>query len=213
MFDPNYLYEILSDFYGPSGWWPGDTPLEIMIGAVLTQNTAWKNVEKAIESLKSLNMLDIGKLHAAEPEELASLIRSSGYFNIKAIRLKNLISRIMEDSSGDLDEFLSQDMTVLRSSLLAVNGIGKETADSICCYAAGKEIFVVDAYTKRILARHGVIEDHRAYDDVRSLFESSLPRDVRVYKDLHAYLVFVGKDFCRKTSPRCTDCPLSVWTC
>ncbi|MDT8271715.1 MAG: hypothetical protein RRA35_00845, partial [Desulfomonilia bacterium] len=184
----------------------------IMVGAVLTQNTAWKNVEKAIACLKSEDMLDIKKLHDAEQDQLASLIRSSGYFNIKAKRLKNLISTVMEQTAGDLAEFFDQNALSLRSSLLAVNGIGKETADSICCYAADKLIFVVDAYTARILARHEKIENGCEYDRIRSLFESGLPRDLQVYKDLHAYLVFVGKDHCRKTTALCEKCPLARWS-
>ncbi len=205
------LYRMLRDRYGPSGWWPGETPLEIAVGAVLTQNTAWGNVEKAIALLQEHSMLDVQRIHSARPETLASLIRPSGYYNLKAVRLKNLVQVIMELSAGNVDAFFNRDLEDLRSVLLGVNGIGKETADSICCYAAGKIIFVVDAYTRRILSRHGMMEEPSDYETIRHLFEATLPRDLAVYKDLHAYLVFVGKDFCRKGKPKCESCPLKGW--
>ncbi len=134
-----HLYRILKARFGPSGWWPGESPLEVAVGAVLTQNTAWGNVEKAIQTLKKHSMLDLGKLHAIDPGELASLIRASGYYNIKAKRLKNLVNAVADSSSGSMEAFFSQDLKSLRDILLGVNGIGKETADSICCYAAGKQ--------------------------------------------------------------------------
>lgn len=210
-FDPLSLFEILRLRYGPSGWWPGESPLEVAVGAVLTQNTAWINVEKAIGNLKSHGMLDIQKIHEADHSTLASLIRPSGYYNLKAKRLKNLIDFIMETSSGDIEAFLGKDKASLREILLGVNGIGKETADSICCYAGDKTIFVVDAYTRRILLNHGIIDEHADYDDVRILFEGSLPCELDIYKDLHAYLVFIGKDHCRPREPRCRGCPLENW--
>ena len=210
-FDAAALYRALREHYGPSGWWPGDSPLEIAVGAVLTQNTAWVNVEKAIAALKSHSMLDIRRMHDSEPSELARLIRPSGYYNLKASRLKNLVRAVMEQASGDMEAFLDRDLSELRAALLAVDGIGKETADSICCYAAGRLVFVVDAYTRRILSRHGVIDAGADYEIIRQLFEHGLPRELSVYRDLHAYLVFVGKDFRRKSSPRCADCPLEAW--
>jgi endonuclease III related protein len=182
-----------------------------MVGAVLTQNTAWVNVEKAIASLKQERMLDLRRLHEADEASLAGLIRSSGYFNIKAGRLKNLVRAVAESAQGDLGRFLAQDARALRQALLGVNGIGRETADSICCYAGDKTVFVVDAYTRRILVRHGVEAGSADYDEVRALFEQGLPGDLEVYKDLHAYLVFVGKEFCRPRDPRCGDCPLQGW--
>ncbi|NLW68728.1 MAG: hypothetical protein GXY28_13115 [Bacteriovoracaceae bacterium] len=210
-FDALVLYRILRSRYGPSGWWPGDTPLEVAIGAVLTQNTAWSNVEKAMALLKAHSMLDVRRIHSADQALLASLIRPSGYYNLKAERLKNLMRAIIEHSQGDTEAFLGRDLERLRADLLTINGIGKETADSICCYAAGKTIFVVDAYTRRILSRHGLIQGAEDYETIRHLFEASLPRDLAVFKDLHGYLVFVGKDYCRKSKPRCEDCPLAHW--
>lgn len=205
------LYDRLAKHYGPSGWWPGQTSLEIIVGAVLTQNTAWKNVEKALDNLKEAGVLDINALYNISHEGLASLIRPSGYYNIKAERLKNLISTIMETSGDNLDDFLDEEAYTLRERLLFVKGIGKETADSICCYGAGKLIFVVDAYTKRILNRHGVIESTWDYDQIKGLFESRLPSSIQVYKDLHAYMVFIGKEFCKASSPKCDACPLKDW--
>lgn len=210
-FDPLELYQRLFQWYGPSKWWPGDSPFEIAVGAMLTQNTAWINVEKAIDNLKTAGMLDIHRIHAAHTDQLASLIRPSGYYNIKSQRLKNLISMIMDTSSGDLSAFFAQDQDCLRAMLLGVNGIGKETADSICCYAADKPIFVVDAYTRRILTRHGVIDSGWDYDGIQALFETGLLPRLDVYKDLHAHIVFIGKDFCKAKNPLCDACPLNNW--
>ncbi|HNY64343.1 MAG TPA: hypothetical protein PKM41_02825 [Deltaproteobacteria bacterium] len=210
-FDPYRLYRILSASYGPSGWWPGDSPLEVAVGAVLTQNTAWVNVEKAILNLKKHGMLDLDRLHEADEPTLASLIRPSGYYNIKTRRLKNFVRRVFDRAQGNLGRYLGLDAPVLRDDLLEINGIGKETADSICCYAGDKTVFVVDAYTKRILSRHAMDVGPWEYDEIRVLFEQGLPRDLQVYKDLHAYLVFVGKEFCRPRDPRCGNCPLTDW--
>jgi endonuclease III related protein len=210
-FDPARLHAVLKARYGPSGWWPGDSPLEVIVGAVLTQNTAWVNVEKAILNLKKNGMLDLRRLHESDEAGLASLIRSSGYYNIKARRLKNLVRTVMETGGGDLSRFLGTETPVLREILLGVNGIGRETADSICCYAGDKTIFVVDAYTRRILTRHGAKVESWDYDGIRHLFEQGLPNDLDLYKDLHAYLVFVGKEFCRPRDPRCGGCPLEGW--
>lgn len=207
-FNPFALYAALRRHFGPSGWWPGESPLEVAVGAVLTQNTAWSNVEKAIDNLKAGGMLDAHRIHLADTGMLASLIRPSGYYNLKAARLKNLIRVILDISSGDADSFFNSPPDHLREVLLGINGIGKETADSICCYAANVPVFVVDAYTKRILSRHGVIDAAAGYDEVRMLFEQGLPQDLSVYKDLHAYLVFIGKDYCRPRNPLCSECPL-----
>jgi endonuclease-3 related protein len=207
-FDPAALHRILFDHYGPSGWWPGESPFEVMVGAVLTQNTAWTNVEKAIDNLKAASLLDVVAIHATPPERLAMHLRPSGYYNIKAMRLKNLVDMIVVDYGGDLDALFSLHPRELREKLLRVNGVGRETADSICCYAADKPVFVVDAYTRRVLSRHGVIDGGADYDHVRALFEAGLPRDLAAYKDLHAHIVFVGKDYCRPRNPSCEACPL-----
>lgn len=207
-FDPVRLHARLLEHYGPSGWWPGETPLEVMAGAVLTQNTAWKNVEKAISNLKAASLMDVEGLHRADEGTLADIIRPSGYYNVKAARLRNLAAMIAREFGGSLDRLFSLEDAELRARLLAVNGIGRETADSICCYAAHRLFFVVDAYTRRILSRHGVIQYDEDYEKIRSLFEDALPRRIDVYKDLHAHLVFVGKDHCRARVPGCGGCPL-----
>jgi len=207
-FNPSRLYRILFDHYGPSGWWPGETPFEVMVGAVLTQNTAWTNVEKAIINLKAAGLMDMSAVHSADEPYLASLLKPSGYYNVKTSRLKNLVRMIMAFHAGDLDRLFSLGPDVLRAELLEVSGIGKETADSICCYSAGKCIFVVDAYTKRMLVRHHIVDEHADYDEIRAIFEAGLPRKLDVYKDLHAHMVFIGKDYCRTRQPRCDACPL-----
>ena len=208
-FDPEQLYRILYGHYGPSHWWPGETPFEVMVGAVLTQNTAWVNVEKAIANLKAAGLLDAAAIEKADASYLASLLRPSGYYNIKTKRLKNLVHMIMTSYAGDLQALFSQDRDALRTLLLNVNGIGRETADSICCYAAGKCIFVVDAYTRRLLMRHGIIDERATYDEIQSLFEGSLPQDLSLYEDLHAHIVYIGKDYCRSRQPRCDACPVN----
>jgi endonuclease-3 related protein len=207
-FDPSDLHRILSGHYGPSGWWPGETPFEVMVGAMLTQNTAWTNVEKAIANLKAASLMDVAAIHGAPVERLSALLIPSGYYNIKARRLRNLVDMVVVSFGGSLERLFSLDAPDLRAKLLEVNGIGKETADSICCYAAGKLVFVVDAYTRRILSRHGVIDGDAGYDDMQALFEGSLISSLEVYKDLHAHMVYIGKDYCRTKNPRCEECPL-----
>ena len=181
------------------------------MGAVLTQNTAWTNVVRALDNLKAASLLDLHALHHIPQEQLALHIRPSGYYNLKAGRLKNLMQAIVAHG-GDLESLFARDDEDLRALLLAVTGIGPETADSICLYAANRPIFVIDAYTRRILSRHGRPEAAWGYDDLRAFFEEALPRDVRLYKDLHAYLVFIGKDYCRPRNPRCDGCPLARWS-
>jgi endonuclease-3 related protein len=181
-----------------------------MIGAVLTQNTAWTNVERAISNLKQAGLLEFDAMLKADDTATASLIRPAGYFNIKAKRLRNLLDAIEE--TGGLEAFFEMETSDMRELLLSVNGIGPETADSICCYGACRPEFVVDAYTKRLLLRHGFIDDDATYQSVKGMFMKNLPPDVQLFKDLHAWVVFVGKDFCRKRKPDCGGCPISsVW--
>ncbi len=205
------IYRTLYKAFGPQHWWPGDTPFEVMVGAVLTQNTAWGNVEKAVANLKRERLLTPAKLHAVPAHKLASLIRPSGYFNIKTKRLKSLTDLIMGHYRGRLKTLLSDDPVTLRKNLLAVNGIGPETADSIILYAAQKPVFVVDAYTKRIFGRHGLISPDADYHAVQQLFTDHLRHDVRRYNEYHALIVRVGKEFCKKTKPRCAECPLKAF--
>lgn len=198
-------YASLFTAYGPQHWWPGDTPWEIACGAVLTQNTNWKNVEQAVEQLKSSHALSASAVVALAPELLAQLIRPAGYFNVKTKRLKNLAHWWLENDapSGVANRPFKQ----LRHDLLAVNGIGPETADSILLYALGRATFVVDAYTKRILTRHGIVDESATYHEIKELFETELPKDQQLYNEYHALIVNLGKEHC-KTKPQCEGCPL-----
>lgn len=202
------IYDRLYRAYGPQKWWPGETPFEVLVGAVLVQNTAWKNVERAIANLREQGLMTPNKLYALPPDELADLIRSAGYFRLKAQRLRNLLTLIVEKYDGSLEALFDQDVESLRRELLTVKGVGPETADSIVLYAAGLPSFVVDTYTHRVLARHGWIEPEADYHQIKEHFESQLPVDVPLYNEFHALLVRVGHHHCRKT-PTCEGCPLA----
>jgi endonuclease-3 related protein len=201
------IYQCLLEHFGPQHWWPGETPLEIMVGAVLTQNTNWENVEKAIANLKAADLLDLQRLAATPTAILAELIRPSGYYNLKAVRLHNLLRTITAEH-GSLDSFFAANLATLREQLLAVKGIGPETADSILLYAGGFPTFVIDAYTHRLLLRHGLVWEDTDYYEMQELFLASLPEDVALFNEYHALIVKVGKEFCRKSKPRCAECPL-----
>ena len=208
------MYRALRGRFGPRHWWPaapGLSPaakaLEICVGAILTQNTSWLNVEKALASLTAAGCMSVSKLHAMSPASLARLIRSAGYFNVKARRLKSFIARVADGFGGDIEAFLGRPAATLRQDLLSINGIGPETADSMILYAAGKAAFVVDAYTCRVLTRHRLIEPGADYRAVQALLESSQPRRIALWNDCHAQFVAVGKDFCKPTA-RCAGCPL-----
>jgi len=201
------MYQAMRDRFGHQRWWPGDGKLEICIGAILTQNTNWRNVERAIANLRTAECLDVAALHAKPLEELAELIRPAGYFNVKAKRIKNFTAVLAEAWAGDVEAFLDRPVPALRADLLAINGVGRETADSIILYAAGKLSFVVDAYTYRILLRHGLICAEDDYEAIKQLLEGSLPDDVELWNDYHAQLVAVGKRYCRPHA-RCDGCPL-----
>lgn len=184
--------------------------LEICVGAILTQNTSWKNVEKALCALHKARTLSLKKIAACPQDTLAALIRSSGYHNQKAAKLKAFCRRISKEHPGGLKEwFLSAPAADLRAELLSYNGVGPETADSITLYAARKPVFVIDAYTRRIAARLG-LGSSAAYEMWQALFERNLPRDLKMYNEYHALLVKLGKDFCRKTKPLCAGCPLDA---
>jgi len=202
----NFCQEMRGRF-GHRNWWPGDSSLEVCIGAVLTQNTAWKNVVKAMDNLKAASALDLFRIYELSHDGLAEIIRPAGYYNVKATRLGNLVRHIVETHSGDLDTMFSAGTEKLREELLSINGVGKETADSIILYAANKPIFVVDAYTKRVLYGHGLINQKADYDEVQELFHSTLPRDAALYNDFHAQFVAVGHHYCKK-KPLCEECPL-----
>ena len=201
------IYTSLLKHFGPQHWWPGETPFEVIIGAILTQNTSWDNVEKAIASLKASGKFTPEGLFRLPAEKLALLIKSSGYFNIKAKRLKNFLSFVFNDYEGDIDLMIKEDGPVLRHKLLNVNGIGPETADSILLYAAEHPVFVVDAYTKRIFSRHGYVHADATYHQIQELFTGALTKDTQLYNEYHALIVRVGKELCR-TNPHCDSCPL-----
>ena len=200
-------YNLLLSSFGPQNWWPAETELEMMVGAILTQNTSWNNVEKAILNLKEKSLLSIQKLSRIPASILAEYIRPAGYYNLKVKRLKNLIHFIVDRYNGDISNLFSRDTEAIREELLTVKGIGLETADSIVLYGAGRPIFVVDTYTHRILTRHGLIEEEAGYNDLQSFFMDNLSHDVELYKEFHALIVKTGKDYCRK-QPRCSECPL-----
>ncbi len=204
-------YRKLHAHFGHRRWWPGDTPFEIIVGAVLTQNTNWQNVEKAIANIKRDGLLSARKLHDLNPARLANLIRPAGYFRVKAKRLKTFLTFFIENYGGSAKRMASGDVSRLRHQLLKVNGIGPETADSILLYALGKPVFVVDAYTKRILNRHYLCAEDATYDDVQELFMDSLDSDVELFNDFHAQFVETGKTYCRPQNPRCSECPLNGW--
>ena len=201
------IYRVLLDAYGPQNWWPGESPFEVMIGAVLVQNTAWKNVERAIDNLRQAELLEPVALYEVAHEELEELIRPAGYFRMKTRRLRNLLEYLFQRHEGSLEAMFAVDSETLRADLLAINGIGPETADSILLYAAEKPIFVVDTYTSRVLKRHGWIEHEADYHEIQGFFHATLGRDTALYNEYHALLVRVGHLHCRKT-PKCEECPL-----
>jgi len=201
------IYRKLYQAYGPRDWWPAETSFEVMVGAILTQNTSWKNVEKAIQKLKGKGVLNPEGIHDLKKTQLASLIKSSGYYRIKADRLKAFVNFLFEEFDGDLKRMGRERLGELREKLLGVKGIGPETADSILLYGLKKSIFVVDAYTKRILSRHKMILENTAYEEVQKLFMEHLPLDEKLFNEYHALLVHLGKTVCKKI-PRCDICPI-----
>lgn len=195
--------------FGPRHWWPAETPFEVCIGAILTQNTAWTNVTRAIANLKGAGVFSVEGIASIEEPRLAELIRPSGYFNQKARRLKGFISWLEGQHDGQLKALFRTRLPKLREELLALNGIGPETADSILLYAAGKTTFVVDAYTRRVFSQHCLISADATYEEMKEWFESHLPRRLALFNDYHAQIVAVGSQYCRKRSPGCRDCPLA----
>jgi endonuclease III related protein len=202
------VYHRLADHYGPQGWWPGGSGLEMMVGAVLTQNTNWSNVEKAIRNLKGAGLLSLSSLRELSVDLLAEYIRPSGYYNIKARRLKNLLQMIDDEYEGEVAFLFEDSLENSRENLLSVKGVGPETADSILLYAAGKPIFVIDTYTHRVFSRHGLVAEENDYHTLQQEFMDSLPEDVPLFNEYHALIVAVAKEFCVKKKGRCSECPL-----
>lgn len=201
------IFSTLLNSFGKRNWWPGETELEIIIGAVLTQNTSWKNVEKAIDNLKYHNALDLQTLFEMDKETLALIIKPSGFYNIKSSRLKNLLNVIYNDYSSNILNLNKLDMWDAQERLLEINGIGKETADSIILYALNKPIFVVDVYTKRFLKNHRLYNEENDYDTVQRFFMKHLPNDTYLFNEFHALIVYLCQNFCKKV-PLCSRCPL-----
>ena len=204
-------YQTLYSALGPQNWWPARTPFEVIVGAILTQNTAWTNVERAIANLRREGLLSPQALARVERWRLERLIRSSGYFRQKARKLKEFVHFLRREFGGSLVRMFRTPTDQLRARLLAVHGIGRETADSILLYAGGHRVFVVDAYTHRILARHGLAANHSKYEEIRALFEASLPPDPATYNEFHGLIVNVGMNWCRTREPRCHECPLQPY--
>lgn len=200
------LYDALQALYGEQPWWPADSPFEIMVGAVLTQNAAWSNVEKAIERLKAAGLMSLPALLDTTHEQLAETIRPSGYYNIKARRLRNLC--LFLDRAGGLEAFAAGSLDDQRTALLGVNGVGPETADDILLYALKQPVFVIDTYTRRLLRRYGLVRGDEDYEQLRALFEQAIERDVYLYQQYHALIVVHAKETCRK-SPQCSRCALT----
>jgi len=206
----NFIYKKLYSRFGPQHWWPADTPFEVMVGAILTQNTNWANVEKAINNLKKNKLLSEYALYKLSRKKLASLIRPAGYYNIKAKRLKEFIAFLFKAYQGNLKKISQADTLILRRQLLCVNGVGPETADSILLYSLNKPVFVVDAYTRRILSRHSLLKEDSSYEEAQNLFMQNLEKDVKLFNEYHALLVKLGKEFCLKNKPKCEMCPLRI---
>jgi endonuclease-3 related protein len=203
----NSLYSKLFSYFGPQYWWPAKTSFEVVVGAILTQNTNWLNVEKAIKNLKDKKLLTPGKLHRLAQKKLSPFIKPTGYYNIKAKRLKEFLNFLFHSYQGSMIKLSLADTQILRQQLLKVNGIGPETADSILLYALNKPVFVIDAYTKRILLRHRFIKEDFGYEEIQNLFMKSLKKDIKLFNEYHALLVKLGKEYCLKNKPKCNICP------
>ncbi len=201
------IYQSLFQQYGPQHWWPAESPLEMIVGAILTQSAAWTNVEKAIHNLKASRNLSIEGLRSLPQDELARLIYPSGYYNVKARKIKAFVDWLADRYGGDLDRLFALDIAAMREELLSVHGVGEETADSVILYAAHQPIFVIDAYTRRIITRLGLAPQKQTYASFQALFMDNLPHDEALLNEYHALLVQHGKTVCRK-NPLCADCCL-----
>jgi endonuclease III related protein len=201
-------YDALFAAYGPQRWWPGRTAFEIIVGAILTQNTSWSNVEIAIRNLRREKLLTPRAIEQVPVVRLGQLIRSSGYFRQKTKKLKCFVRFLRSEYGGSLNRMFRAPTAALREKLLDVHGIGPETADAILLYAGEHPVFVVDAYARRVLERHGLAARTQSYEEIRHLFERSLAGDAPLYNEFHALIVRTGKEYCQKRNPRCSECPL-----
>lgn len=212
---PMRIFDALLSHFGPQHWWPGETPFEVSVGAILTQNTAWTNVEKAIGNLKARGILDPEGIHRVPLRELAMLVRPSGYYNQKAERVKLFVDHLIQEHGGSIETMLDgrRGLATIREELLSLKGIGPETADSILLYAGGHPTFVIDAYTVRFCSRYPLrptqsgVDRYSSYDSHKVYFERNLRRDAALFNEYHAVLVMLGKLICRP-KPKCPECPL-----
>jgi endonuclease-3 related protein len=201
------IYDVLLSKYNNQNWWPGDTPFEVIIGAILTQCVSWINVEKAIKNLKDVGILEPGKLNKKEISEIAPFIKSTRFYNEKANKIKNFMDFFFDEYDGSIQKMSEEELILLRQKLLKIKGLGEETVDSILLYACNKLVFVIDAYTKRIFSRYGFINETASYSDVQVFFMNNLPQDIKLYNDFHAQIVHLGKNIC-KPLPECNLCPI-----
>ena len=213
--DLRKAYRLMHKHFGHRNWWPGDTAFEICVGAILTQNTSWKNVEYAIANLKTAKVLSAERIYTLNQKKLAQLIRPAGYFNIKAKRLGNFVNVLVENYGASLGQMMKGDTKMVRNRLLSINGIGPETADCILLYAGNHHSFVIDAYTKRIFSRHGWCSETSGYDELQVLCKSSLnqksgPQQLDYWRDYHAQIVSAGNAYCKPRDPLCHECPLEI---
>ena len=202
------IFKRLYSVFGAQHWWPADSRFEVIVGTILTQNTSWLNVKKAISNLKKEKVLSPQKLYGLKFSKLARLIKPAGYYNIKAKRLKFFLKFFFRHHQASTKKLALVKTDKLRQELLLVNGVGPETADSILLYALDKPVFVIDAYTKRIFSRHGLLKEKASYAEAQNLFSQHLKKEVKLFNEYHALIVRLAKDFCRKTKPRCQVCPL-----
>ena len=202
------IYSRLRCQFGHRRWWPATTQGEIIIGAILTQSVSWRNASKAISNLKAHGLLSLEAVHQTDSNNIASLIKSTRFYNQKTKKLKYFTEFLFNRYKGNLEALFSRSLSVLRDELLQINGLGEETVDSILLYAGNKETFVVDAYTKRVFSRLGIIDENTSYRECQELFMANLNRDAKLYNDYHAQIVYLGHHYCKKRNPECTKCPL-----
>ncbi len=202
------IFGKMNEHFGPRNWWPGETAFEICIGAILTQSVSWRNVAKAINNLKTAGLLDLQTMHQSPAEEIENCIVPTMYYRAKTRKLKAFVDHIVQNYNGHLELMLQKDVQTLRKELLNIYGIGPETADSIILYAAGKPVFVVDAYTKRIFSRLGFFREDISYDELQRYFMQTLPPDTPFFNEFHALIVGVGNRFCSNKKPKCPECPV-----
>ena len=204
------IYKILRNHFGGVGsWWPKDSPFEVVIGAILTQQSTWTNVEKALKNLKEANVLTPKDIVELPLEDLKQIVKPSGFFNQKAERLRKISEYLLVFYGGNLELLFTKDKKVLREELLGLKGIGEETADSIILYAAEKTEFVIDAYTKRIYSRLKIVEEKKSYEDLKKYIINEIPEELIVYQEFHGLIVLLGKNICKKKNPNCKECPLN----